>query len=254
MRFSWQSYLVATDQLVGWIDRGRPAPTHDTWAEYLRWVADRVAMKVVRGEVVQISANESHWVLHTRESSLSAEALMVTGPGQPERSMLSGAPGLLSIAQFWERAGRHERIVAENVAVIGGGETAASVLNELFHHRVSAITAISRKQPSSPGGRVSSRTRCFPTPPGGTASAEPNGGTVLPAPTAGSFLRGFRRRYWPTRGSAICAGALVAWSKTTAEFGSRSAPTTAVNRARPFIASISSSTDPVQIRCGLCRY
>ncbi|KZS56973.1 lysine 6-monooxygenase [Mycobacterium kansasii] len=143
MRFSWQSYLVANDQLVGWIDRGRPAPTHDTWAEYLRWVADRVAMKVVRGEVVQISANESHWVLHTRESSLSAETLMVTGPGQPERSMLSGAPGLLSIAQFWERAGRHERIVAENVAVIGGGETAASVLNELFHHRVSAITAIS---------------------------------------------------------------------------------------------------------------
>ena len=39
--------------------------------------------------------------------------------------------------------GQHDRIVAENVAVIGGGETAASMLNELFHHRVSAITAIS---------------------------------------------------------------------------------------------------------------
>jgi mycobactin lysine-N-oxygenase len=50
---------------------------------------------------------------------------------------------VLSIAQFWERAGRHDRIVADNVAVIGGGETAASILNELFHHRVSAITAIS---------------------------------------------------------------------------------------------------------------
>ena len=142
-RFSWQSYLVATDQFMGWIDRGRPAPTHDTWAGYLRWVADVVDLKVVRGEVVQISVEESHWVLGMPESSLAADTVMVTGPGQPERSMLSGHPRVLSIAQFWERAGRHDRIVADNVAVIGGGETAASILNELFHHRVSAITAIS---------------------------------------------------------------------------------------------------------------
>jgi mycobactin lysine-N-oxygenase len=143
MRFSWQSYLVATDQFVGWVDRGRPAPTHDTWAGYLRWVGDVVGLKVVRGEVVQISVDGSRWVLHTRESSLSADTVMVTGPGQPERSMLSGDPRVLSIAQFWQRAAQHDRIVAESVAVIGGGETAASMLNELFHHRVSAITAIS---------------------------------------------------------------------------------------------------------------
>jgi mycobactin lysine-N-oxygenase len=142
-RFSWQSYLVARDQFMGWIDRGRPAPTHDTWAGYLRWVADVVDLKVVRGEAVQISVEESRWVLGMPESSLTADTVMVTGPGQPERSMLSGHPRVLSIAQFWERAGRHDRIVADNVAVIGGGETAASILNELFHHRVSAITAIS---------------------------------------------------------------------------------------------------------------
>jgi mycobactin lysine-N-oxygenase len=143
MRFSWQSYLVATDQFVGWIDRGRPAPTHDTWAGYLRWVADVVDLKVVRGEVVQISLDGSRWVLHTDDAAVSADTIMVTGPGQPERSILSGDPRVLSISQFWHRAGQHERIVAENVAVIGGGETSASILNELFHHRVSAITAIS---------------------------------------------------------------------------------------------------------------
>jgi mycobactin lysine-N-oxygenase len=143
MRFSWQSYLIATDQFVGWIDRGRPAPTHDTWAGYLRWVADVVDLNVVRGEVVQIAVDGSRWALRTNDSSLFADTVMVTGPGQPERSMLSGDPRVLSIAQFWQRAGQHDRIVAENVAVIGGGETAASMLNELFHHRISAITAIS---------------------------------------------------------------------------------------------------------------
>jgi mycobactin lysine-N-oxygenase len=143
MRYSWQSYLVASDQFVGWVDRGRPAPTHDTWAGYLRWVADVVGLKVIGGEVVAISVEESRWVLRTREASVSADTLMVTGPGQPDKSMLSGDPRVLSIARFWERAGRHDRIVADSVAVIGGGETAASILNELFHHRVSAITAIS---------------------------------------------------------------------------------------------------------------
>jgi mycobactin lysine-N-oxygenase len=109
----------------------------------LRWVADVVDLKVVRGEVDRISVDGSRWVLGTGESSVSADSVMITGPGQPERSMLSGDPRVLSIAQFWQRAAGHDRIVAENVAVIGGGETAASMLNELFHHRVSAITAIS---------------------------------------------------------------------------------------------------------------
>ncbi len=143
LRCSWQSYLIATDQFVGWVDRGRPAPTHDTWAGYLCWVAGVAGLKVVAGELCSISIAGSRWMLHLRDSQLSADALMITGPGQPQRCMLPGAPQVLSIAQFWQRAARRDRIVAENVAVIGGGETAASILNELFHHRVCTITAIS---------------------------------------------------------------------------------------------------------------
>lgn len=44
---------------------------------------------------------------------------MVTGPGQPERSILPGNPRVLSIAEFWHRAAAHERISAERVVVIG---------------------------------------------------------------------------------------------------------------------------------------
>ncbi|WP_082967041.1 lysine 6-monooxygenase, partial [Mycobacterium sp. 852002-51163_SCH5372311] len=98
---------------------------------------------VVRGEVVQLSVAGPRWELQTPEARLSADAVMITGPGQAERCIRPGDPRVLSIAQFWERASRHDRIVAENVAVVGGGETAASMLNELFHHRVSSITAIS---------------------------------------------------------------------------------------------------------------
>ena len=96
MRCSWQSFLICTGEFAGWIDRGRPAPTHDTWAKYLRWVADAAGLKVVRGDVVQMSVDGSRWVLHTRETSVSAEAVLITGPGQPSHSILPGDPRVLS--------------------------------------------------------------------------------------------------------------------------------------------------------------
>jgi mycobactin lysine-N-oxygenase len=146
MRHSWQSYLVATRQFAEWVDRGRPAPTHRRWSRYLRWVADNVGMTVRAGEVrridVQRGAERARWQLHTHDDTIAADAVMITGPGQAEKSILPGSPRVYSIAQFWHHAARHERIRADRVAVIGGGETAASILNELFGHRVSTITVI----------------------------------------------------------------------------------------------------------------
>ena len=142
MRYSWQSHLVATGQFAEWIDRGRPAPAHRKWAQYLRWVADAVNMNVLRGEVTSIGVDGRRWALTTEETTIEADAVMMTGPGQPERSILPGNPRVLSIAEFWHRAATHERISAERVVVIGGGETAAAILNELFAHRVSTITVI----------------------------------------------------------------------------------------------------------------
>lgn len=143
LRLSWQSYLVATGRLAEWVDRGRPAPTHESWAGYLRWVSEAARLKVVAGEVVRLSVAGRSWTLHTRDGSLEADAVMITGPGQADRSVLPGHPQVLSIAQFWKAAADHQSIAAERIAVIGGGETAAAMLNELFRHQVSTITVIS---------------------------------------------------------------------------------------------------------------
>lgn len=145
MRHSWQSYLVDIGQFAEWIDRGRPAPTHRRWSQYLNWVADNIGMSLITGEVTGIGLgdDQTSWTLHTHEDTVDADAVMITGPGQAERSILPGNPRVLSIAQFWHRAAANELISAERVAVIGGGETAATMLDELFRHRVSAITVIS---------------------------------------------------------------------------------------------------------------
>jgi len=142
-RHSWQAYLIATSQFAEWIDRGRPAPNHRRWAAYLRWVADAIGMTVVPGEVTRMSVVGRRWELRAGEATVAADAVMITGPGQAERTLLPGNPRVMSIADFWRRAAAHELIVAERVAMIGGGETAASMLNELFRHRVSTITVIS---------------------------------------------------------------------------------------------------------------
>jgi mycobactin lysine-N-oxygenase len=142
-RHSWQAYLIATGQFAEWVDRGRPAPTHRRWSQYLRWVADNVGTTVIPGEVGRISVDGERWALHTPERIVHADAVMITGPGQAERSILPGNPRVLSIAQFWQHAAQQKLIAAERVTVIGGGETAASMLNELFRHRVSTITVIS---------------------------------------------------------------------------------------------------------------
>ncbi|MDO3398736.1 NADPH-dependent L-lysine N(6)-monooxygenase MbtG [Mycolicibacterium neoaurum] len=147
MRHSWQSYLVSSGQFAEWIDRGRPAPTHKRWSQYLNWVASNIGMQVRTGDVTEIGLqytdDATRWELGTREGVVHADALMITGPGQAERSLLPGNPRVLSIAQFWHRASQNELISADRVAVIGGGETAGTMLDELFRHRVSTITVIS---------------------------------------------------------------------------------------------------------------
>ena len=85
-------------------------------------------MQVVTGEVTQLSVDGDQWVLHCRDQQVRADGVMITGPGQAERSILPGHPRVLSIAQFWHRVAQDERINAERVAVIGGGETAATML------------------------------------------------------------------------------------------------------------------------------
>jgi mycobactin lysine-N-oxygenase len=172
-RRSWQSYIVATGQFAEWIDRGRPAPTHRRWSQYLRWVADEIGMTVVQGEVERISVLDGdgsrQWALHTADDVVYADGLMITGPGQAEQSVLPGNPRVMSIAQFWHRAAEHDRIVAERVAVVGGGETAASMLNELFRHRVSTITVISPQVTLFTRGESYFENTLFSDPTGWTA-------------------------------------------------------------------------------------
>ena len=147
MAYSWPSYLIDRGTYSEWIDRGRPAPPHSTWAKYLQWVASKIDLEVVLGSARRISADGPGWnvgVLAVDGSvqEISADALMISGPGRSDRA-LARHPRVLSIAEFWNLAGRREIPASSRAAVIGGGETAGSALDELVRHDAMTISVIS---------------------------------------------------------------------------------------------------------------
>ncbi len=142
MAFSWTSFLVEHGTYSEWIDRGRPHPQHHLWAKYLQWVASKVDAQIHIGEVTKVSAAGRQWVVTAGTHEFRSDALMFTGPGS-SRKPLAEHPRVLGIAEFWDLAGRRQLPVSSRAAVIGGGETAGSALDELSRHDAMTISVIS---------------------------------------------------------------------------------------------------------------
>ncbi|WP_067695842.1 SidA/IucD/PvdA family monooxygenase [Nocardia jejuensis] len=145
--FSWTSFLVDQGGYSEWIDRGRPSPQHHVWAKYLQWVGHRIDLELIQGRVSSISPAADGWLVSVTDADgavtqLDTDELMITGPGRSTRA-LADHPKVLSISAFWELAGRRELPVSSRVAVIGGGETAGSALDELVRHEMLTVSVIS---------------------------------------------------------------------------------------------------------------
>lgn len=145
--FSWTSFLVERGTYAEWIDRGRPNPHHHVWAAYLQWVAAASGVELVLGAVRRISPAAGGWVVSVAGpdgsvADIDADRLMITGPGDSRRA-LADHPKVLSIADFWELAGNRRLPASSRAAVIGGGETAGSAMDELVRHDVLSVSVIS---------------------------------------------------------------------------------------------------------------
>ncbi|MFI5502132.1 SidA/IucD/PvdA family monooxygenase [Nocardia asteroides] len=147
--FSWTSFLIEHGTYSEWIDRGRPSPQHHVWAKYLQWVAKSIDLDLVLGRVASIGHGGAgeRWQVEVvdadgNRSELTADGLMITGPGRSSRA-LAEDPRVLSIAEFWDLAGKRSLPAASRAAVIGGGETAGSALDELVRHEMLTISVIS---------------------------------------------------------------------------------------------------------------
>ena len=167
LEFSWMAFLVERQTYAEWVDRGRPHPHHHVWARYLDWVAAKIRLDLRIGQVRAIDATPGGWVLDVHGAAgvlgngvlgngvlgsggvpgdgavtqVRGDQLMITGPGSSAEAMLDD-PRMLSVAEFWDLTARRALPPASRAAVIGGGETAGSALDELSRHDVMTIAAI----------------------------------------------------------------------------------------------------------------
>ncbi len=135
-RYSWQSFLIAKHRYSDWIDRGKPAPHHMRWREYLHWVFEHVQGDVewISGELSSLTLDGKKWKLDIKGISNAsvdvprADALIVTGPGDlTPPSHIPKHERIVSTQQFWRQWRNFSGLDRARIAIVGTGETAASV-------------------------------------------------------------------------------------------------------------------------------
>jgi mycobactin lysine-N-oxygenase len=149
--YSWQRHLMRHGAYSDWVDRGRIRPTHREWSVYLREVAEAAEAEIVRGVVTGLeAAGGDRWEITLEAGeTIAADGVVITGagpaitvPGQPRDN-----PRVLDGRTYWLAAWQLHRQRAQNVCVIGSGETAASVVIDLVKrcHKRSTIDVLTAR-------------------------------------------------------------------------------------------------------------
>jgi mycobactin lysine-N-oxygenase len=136
--YSWQRHLIKHGVYGDWVDRGRMRPTHRQWSAYLRDVAELAEAEIVRDTVTGLEvAGDDRWEVRLAAGgAISADGVVITGPGpaitvagQPRDH-----PRVLDGRTYWLAARELSRERAQNLCVVGSGETAASVVIDVLKH------------------------------------------------------------------------------------------------------------------------
>jgi mycobactin lysine-N-oxygenase len=129
-RFSYASFLIAKQQYAAYIDRSAPPPTHKQWSDYLCWVAEQTQDHVTWNfsKVTALKIQQDRWQLEAGSMWLEFDAVMVTGLGKHKQIFPQALPvseRVLTACDYWQQSLAIPP--GHKVAIVGGGENAASV-------------------------------------------------------------------------------------------------------------------------------
>jgi len=137
LRFSWAAHLISLTSFSDWVDRGRKNPPHEAWARYVNWVTSESEARCETGEVTRVVPEGEQFKLEVRKEmstqNILADGIVFTGPGSPLR--IAKAPlsdNILDGQNYWLRIPIFTEMQSGRVAIIGGGETAASIALSLL--------------------------------------------------------------------------------------------------------------------------
>jgi mycobactin lysine-N-oxygenase len=137
--YSWNHYLVETSRISSWIDQGRKHPTHGGWATYLRWAATKAGLVPTYGHVRLIEPEGNLWrasftLRDGTPATASAQGVIITGPGEAFRLDVQDDDSKISDGKsFWTNLPAFAQLGRDAaIAVIGTGETAATIVGALL--------------------------------------------------------------------------------------------------------------------------
>lgn len=136
-QFSWESYLIAKKLYGSYVDRGKPHPFHEEWASYLRWVCSKAKANIKINRVVKLDLIENDkfrvfYLIKGEEKEEVYDGVVFTGPGKPLKVGNKGHEWIHSKVidgqQYWSNIPIFRELSDDRrVAIIGAGETAASI-------------------------------------------------------------------------------------------------------------------------------
>ncbi|HZU51572.1 MAG TPA: SidA/IucD/PvdA family monooxygenase [Sphingomicrobium sp.] len=149
-RFSWTAFQIETERYGDWVDRGRPKPTHQDFAQYLAWCLSGLG-PIRFGPVTALKHRNGRWSVRytSRDSGASIsegrfDGVVVTGPGPQSTNLRKVADGrIFDGVDFW-RPGVIAAVKQaaasgpdDPVVIIGSGGTAAATAAALVRADIS---------------------------------------------------------------------------------------------------------------------
>ena len=213
--YSWQRHLIARGAYADWVDRGRLRPTHRQWSFYLREVAEKARAEIIAAEVTGLEADGGRWRLTLEAGEVIwADGVVITGTGPPVR--VAGQPRqhprVLDGRSYWLHEYALNRQIAQNVCVIGSGETAASVVISLVSrsHKHSAIDVLTSRGVLYSRGESYEENRLYSDPGDWPGLAESHRREFLERTDRGVFSRQAEAVLSQSRGYRALAGRAAA--------------------------------------------
>ncbi len=213
--YSWQRHLVERGAYADWVDRGRLRPTHRQWSSYLREVAEKAQTEIIAAEVTGLETDGGRWRLTVEPGeAIWADGVAVTGAGPPVR--VAGQPRqhprVFDGRSYWLHEHAVSQQVAQNVCVIGSGETAASVVISLLgrSHKHSVIDVLTSRGVLYSRGESYEENRLYSDPGDWPGLAESHRREFLQRTDRGVFSRQAEAILSQSRGYRALAGRAAA--------------------------------------------
>lgn len=146
--FSFLSYLTAHGRLYRFINADYPFIERREFADYMKWVAQRLPNLLFNQEVVNIKSHSSGFIVYSQDKNFEARNIVVATGIQPNIPDWSKNIIGENCTHSHEYMSKEINVANKNVVIIGGGQSGIEILLNIMNKekRPASLTLLTRRQ------------------------------------------------------------------------------------------------------------